>query len=338
MLPLELLLTLEKETCNGREIFHQVNTSQIAIDYSYEYEPVVFPRITGWSLEIIKWIYQHTFIGGVMSRRGMIENKLYTVLDLASLLPIETPYVILPMKRLSPSEENWHKTMAQTYGKEAILGELSNGDVSLRRSGPRLKTVLDYAEAYRSGESDPLKEAKRYLENVRKLEHLKIWAEVKPDNERLRILKQAGESKARFLAGKPLSIWDGVLITVKNELDVKDIKTKSGTKFSAKNEPKPAEKDDIVVKHFRDAGAIIAGITVMTEFGMSPVGWNPHFQGAFNPYNVKYHTGGSSSGSAVSVAAGLVPVAIGVDGGGSVRMPAAMCGIVGAIGSYGRVE
>jgi len=317
--------------------FHPVDTSGITIEYGYKYEPLVFPRITGYSMKIIKWIFQHTFIGDVMSRRGMIENKLYTVLDLASQLPVETPYVILPIKRLSPSEDKWHYNMAQAYGKDAIPDELSRGNVSSRRSGPRLKTVMDYAEAYRSAKTDPLKEAKRYLENVKKLEHLEIWAEVKPENERLQILKQAKESTARFLAGKPLSIWDGVLITVKNELDVKGIATKSGSKFSAKNEPVPAEKDDIVVKHFRDAGAIIAGITVMTEFGMSPVGWNPHFQGAFNPYNVKYHSGGSSSGSAVSVAAGLVPVAIGVDGGGSVRLPAAMSGVVGVIGSYGRV-
>lgn len=317
--------------------FQPVDTSGISIDYSFQLEHFEFPEITGYSLQILKWIYQHTFIGDILSRWGMKDNKLHTVLDLASQLPPETPYILLPILRLTPSEERAHINMAQAFGKDWIQGNLSNDDVSLRRSGPRLKTVLDYADAYRSGKTDPVKEAKRYLGNVRKLEHLKMWAEVKPDNEALRVMEQARESKARFIAGKPLSIWDGVFITVKNELDVKGIATKFGTKYSAKMEPRPAKLDDIVVKHFREAGAIIAGITVMTEFGMSPIGWNPHFQAPFNPYNKSYHTGGSSAGSAVSVAAGLVPVAIGKDGGGSVRLPAAMSGVVGVIGSYGRV-
>jgi len=90
---------------------------------------------------------------------------------------------------------------------------------------------------------------------------------------------------------------------------------------------KPAERDDICVARFREAGAIILGTTIMTEFGVTPIGWNSHYKGPYNPYDTRFVSGGSSSGSAVAVAAGIVPVAIGADGGGSIRIPAALSGV-----------
>lgn len=98
-----------------------------------------------------------------------------------------------------------------------------------------------------------------------------------------------------------------------------------------------ATSDDLMVKRFRDAGAIILGTTVMTEFGRCPLGYNSHFQGPCNPYDERHYSGGSSSGSAVAVMLGLVPVAISFDGGGSIRLPAAFSGAVGLAPTYGRI-
>jgi len=92
-----------------------------------------------------------------------------------------------------------------------------------------------------------------------------------------------------------------------------------------------------MVKRLREAGAILLGATIMTEGGVTPLGWSAHFQGPYNVYNFDRYCGGSSSGSAVAVAAGLVPVAIGFDGGGSIRIPGSMSGVHGLGVTFGRV-
>ena len=99
----------------------------------------------------------------------------------------------------------------------------------------------------------------------------------------------------------------------------------------------PEPSDDPVVARLRDAGAIVVGATVMTEFGISPIGWNAHYGGARNPWDADRYAGGSSTGSAVAVAAGLLPVAVGFDGGGSVRVPAALTGLYGLAAGFARV-
>ena len=92
-----------------------------------------------------------------------------------------------------------------------------------------------------------------------------------------------------------------------------------------------------MVARMREAGAIIIGMTVMTEWGVTPLGWSVHAQGPTNPFNTNHLSGGSSSGSAVAVALGLVPMAIGFDGGGSIRIPAALSGVYGLAATYGRI-
>jgi len=87
----------------------------------------------------------------------------------------------------------------------------------------------------------------------------------------------------------------------------------------------------------RGAGAVLIGKTTMVEYGVSPMGYNVHAQGPFNAYNTSHYSGGSSAGSAVAVAAGLVPVAVGFDGGGSIRIPSAFSGVFGISPTYSRV-
>src|SRR5208337_2095205 len=84
-----------------------------------------------------------------------------------------------------------------------------------------------------------------------------------------------------------------------------------------------------VVDRLRKAGAMLIGKTNMHEIGLLPDSVNPHHGTVRNPYNLLHEAGGSSSGSAAAVAAGLCPAAIGADGGGSIRIPAAFCGVVG---------
>ena len=93
-----------------------------------------------------------------------------------------------------------------------------------------------------------------------------------------------------------------------------------------------------MVARLREAGALLIGKTNMHEIGINPNGYNETFGAVRNPYDPACDTGGSSSGSAATVAAGIVPAAIGADGGGSIRIPASLCGIVGLKSTFGRVS
>ena len=117
----------------------------------------------------------------------------------------------------------------------------------------------------------------------------------------------------------------GVPVAIKEELDVAGAVTTFGTR--ANHTPK--SKDSLVVARLRAAGAIIIGKTHMPEFGAYPLTSSQGYGVTRNPIDLSRTPGGSSGGSAAAVAAGMVPMAMGGDGGGSVRIPAAMCGLVG---------
>lgn len=100
----------------------------------------------------------------------------------------------------------------------------------------------------------------------------------------------------------------------------------------------PAQQDATIVSRLRNAGAVIVGVQHMAEFAMSPTGLNATFGPGRNPWNTDHVSGGSSSGGGMSVGAGHVPLAIGSDTGGSVRLPAAFCGVVGVKPTQYRVS
>ncbi|KAG0499709.1 hypothetical protein HPP92_004400 [Vanilla planifolia] len=188
-------------------------------------------------------------------------------------------------------------------------------------------TVHDFWKAYKSGETTPLKVAQKFLAAAKDSSdsHLQMGFFINYDAED--ILRQATESSQRYDRGTPISVLDGVLVAVKDEIDCLPYPTTGGTKWLHK--VRPCTDDAICVKKLRSCGAILVGKTNMHEIGSGTSGINPHYGPTRNPYNVNKVSGGSSSGSAAVVCAGLCPVALGVDGGGSVRMPSALCGVVG---------
>src|SRR5215471_14998122 len=138
----------------------------------------------------------------------------------------------------------------------------------------------------------------------------------------------ADAADARAKSGISLGPLDGAIVTIKDLFDVAGEVTRAGSKALAE-EAKPAERDAPVVQRLRTAGAVIVAKTNMTEFAYSGVGANPHFGTPGNPADRKRIPGGSSSGAAVAAADGMCEIAIGTDTGGSCRIPAALCGIVG---------
>jgi aspartyl-tRNA(Asn)/glutamyl-tRNA(Gln) amidotransferase subunit A len=139
---------------------------------------------------------------------------------------------------------------------------------------------------------------------------------------------RAAADAADARAGATLGPLDGMIVSIKDLFDVAGEVTRAGSKVLAE-EAKPALADAPVVRRLRAAGAVIVAKTNMTEFAFSGVGANPHYGTPGNPADRARVPGGSTSGGAVAVADGLCEIAVGTDTGGSTRIPAALCGIVG---------
>ncbi len=201
-------------------------------------------------------------------------------------------------------------------------------------TGWRFPSAFDYVHAYRQGRIDPVQVAESLLAAIDASDAqdppLRAFIEI----DREEVMRQAHASAQRWKEGTPRSLLDGVPVAVKDELDMKPYPTHMGTTFLGKG---PVEEDAIAVARMRRAGALLVGKTNMHEIGIGVTGFNPHYGTPRNPYHPSHYTGGSSSGSAAAVAAGLVPIALGADGGGSIRIPSAFCGVYGLKPTYGRV-
>jgi aspartyl-tRNA(Asn)/glutamyl-tRNA(Gln) amidotransferase subunit A len=147
----------------------------------------------------------------------------------------------------------------------------------------------------------------------------------------------ARRAEARVMATEPLGRLHGVPIGLKDLYLTKGVRTTGGSRLLADWVP---EEDATVVTKLVEAGAIVLGKLNMHEFAFGPEGLNPHYGTAWNPWDAHTHRicGGSSSGSGAAVAAGLCPGALGSDTGGSIRIPAALCGLSGIKPTYGRVS
>jgi len=144
----------------------------------------------------------------------------------------------------------------------------------------------------------------------------------------------AKQIEQSLMAGNDVGPLAGVPIGIKDLVCTKGIRTASGSVAYKDFVP---DEDDVVVERLKGAGAVILGKTNVPEFGYSGVGHNPVFETTRNPWNTGLTPGGSSAGSGAAVASGMGPFAIGSDGGGSVRIPAAHSGIYGIKASMGRV-
>jgi aspartyl-tRNA(Asn)/glutamyl-tRNA(Gln) amidotransferase subunit A len=136
----------------------------------------------------------------------------------------------------------------------------------------------------------------------------------------------AKEAERAVMAGAPLGPLHGVAVNVKDQIDVAGVRTTHGSAIHANN---VAARDDILVRRLREAGAIIVGKSTLPEFGHKGLTDGPSFGVTRNPWNLDRTPGGSSGGAAALVASGITPIGLGTDGAGSIRIPAACCGLVG---------
>ena len=150
-------------------------------------------------------------------------------------------------------------------------------------------------------------------------------------------LAAARTAESSLMAGQPLGLLHGVPYALKDLYDTAGVRTTGGSRVLGDRVP---VRDATVAARLAGAGAILLGKLNMVEFAYGPEGLNPHYGHARNPWDRGVHrmAGGSSSGSGVAVAAGLAPGALGSDTGGSIRIPASLCGITGLKPTYGRVS
>ncbi|XP_071700884.1 fatty acid amide hydrolase-like [Rutidosis leptorrhynchoides] len=308
----------------------------------YLHADVKAPRMTGIFAKIFAWFLELKIFGDVLLYFLKKNNRIQKLVSFAVLE--ESPlYVPLhPYEDAKQDEES--KCLDSGLSPAEIVKEAKDclqssetilNDITSEKGFFRW-TIMDYSRAYTSGKITPLKVAERLISAIMQSSTLGLNMSFFINYESHDILKQAKESTLRYEKGEPISVLDGVPIAVKDEIDCVPYATTGGTTWLHKE--RPCTEDAFCVNRLRSCGAILVGKTNMHELGAGTSGINPHYGTSRNPYDPKRIPGGSSSGSAAVVCAGLCPVALGVDGGGSVRMPAALCGIVGLKPSFGRIS
>lgn len=248
---------------------------------------------------------------------------------------------------MNPSPDTPPSLVDHAHSNEDVLSVLVDEEVQKVKDEEvkfRLPTVADYIRAYRSRKTTPTDVAKALLVAIADSDIATPPLRAVVDLCRPVVLAMAEASTQRWQQGRTLSMVDGVPVVVKGDQRVEPYPLLCGAVFVSRLADGLPES--AVVQKLRDAGAMLIGVANMQELTCGVLGSNPnpHHLTPMNPHHAHrgswsggrrpscccyYFPGGSSSGSAVSVATGFCPIAVGSDAGGSIRIPAACCGVVG---------
>ncbi|MBW1808975.1 MAG: amidase [Deltaproteobacteria bacterium] len=292
---------------------------------TYDLKPIKAPRVAGRALRMLTPVVEHPPLGSA------ITAKLLSDVGIKALRKIEADEAIAvgPAMTVSKSAQPPDDKDSAALAEQVVSTEIEQA------KGFHFCSATDYVRAYKDGSTTPEQIAEKVLEWTAQTEKtdppMRILIAQSHDDVRV----QAKASARRYQQGDLRGPLDGVPVVVKDELDQKGYPTTVGTKFLG---DVPSSQDAEVVARLRAAGAILIGKANMHEIGMGVTGVNPHHGAVRNPYDYSHVTGGSSSGPAASVAAGFCPIAVGADGGGSIRIPASFCGCVGIKPTFGRMS
>jgi len=195
------------------------------------------------------------------------------------------------------------------------------------------ESIMSLAKQIRQGELSPVELTEHYLQRIQALDgRLNAFRLVCAD----KALADAKVAEQMLHSGNDLGVLHGIPYAVKDLFDVAGLPTSAGTHLLEKN---IAQHNSTAVDKLSQAGMILLGKTNTVQFAYGGVGLNHDHGTPHNPWHAAHHVpGGSSSGSGVAVAAGMVPMALGTDTGGSVRIPASLCGVVGLKTTVGQVN
>ncbi|MGP8126047.1 MAG: amidase [Nitrososphaerales archaeon] len=195
-----------------------------------------------------------------------------------------------------------------------------------------MRTIRDLAKAFRTHSASPVSAAEETLSLIERLNpRINCYITVLKESA----LSAAEQSEKRLKEGVPLGPLDGVPIAVKDLFYIQGVRCTAGSRILASN---IAPYDSSAVRRLKTAGAVLVGTTNLHEFAAGVTNVNPHYGSVKNPWDETRVSGGSSGGSAAAVASGMAAGAIGTDTAGSVRIPAALCGVFGLKPTYGRIS
>jgi aspartyl-tRNA(Asn)/glutamyl-tRNA(Gln) amidotransferase subunit A len=193
-------------------------------------------------------------------------------------------------------------------------------------------TIAEAARAFRSRQLSPLELTRACLERIEALDgRLNAFITVLPE----RALAEAQEAETRLAAGQARGPLDGIPFAIKDLYETAGVRTTAGSKILADYVP---QRDCTCVRRLTEAGMVLLGKLNMHEWAYGATTAVSHFGPCHNPWDLERIPGGSSGGSAAALAASLCLGSLGSDTGGSIRMPASLCGIVGLKPTYGRVS
>ncbi|KAF3898241.1 N-acylethanolamine amidohydrolase [Trichophyton interdigitale] len=278
------------------------------------------PILRGRVLEIAATLVQSSsFIQSILWRNAGF-STIRDIQDLTAYEPKFDPTVLPPLIQQSGTETP--ELPAPTRRRQDGKGDYY--------------TSADYRELYKTGKLTPTAVVEALLPAIRR--------DTSPPGEfsegfsqsKIDLVRASAEaSTQRWANGTPLGPMDGIPVAIKDEVDIDGYDKYLSSKVNFTANP---SFTSWCVKKWEEAGAIVIGKTVMHEIGLDTTNNNPVVGTPRNPHNPGYYTGGSSGGSGYAVGAGIVPLALGADGGGSIRIPSNYCGIYGLKTTHGRVS
>lgn len=307
----------------------------------YEQEEIKAPHLTGFFLKLFVWIVEAPMIGSVIISFLKKQNKMTQLLRNTSI-----PEAPMFKPEFPPQEPETGVVVLDENGKpedrvEVALKCLPNYDPATCLNGDsspsfRYWKIRDYAYAYRSKIATPSMVAENIISAIEEFSNKSPPQPLLLSFDAEEVRKQAAASTKRFEEGNPISILDGIFVAIKDDIDCCPHPSKGGTTWM--HEVRTVSKDAVSVSKLRSCGVIFIGKANMHEMGMGTTGNNSNYGTTRNPHAPDRYTGGSSSGPAAIVASGLCSAALGTDGGGSVRIPSSLCGVVGLKTTYGRTD
>ncbi|KAL3680967.1 hypothetical protein R1sor_023923 [Riccia sorocarpa] len=298
------------------------------------------PKLSGLGLKAFVWALEietigRPILGGILKQNKTLEAIRERIIPDDPMFYLEYPSQKRTEAEVLPLEEAGPSVARVEIALDSLPPSASSFKEKLSSEYPFLYwTIRDYAAAYSSRHVTPSEVAERFISAIEQSEksspRMAYLISFKPDD----IRKQAEASTKRHAEGKPLSILDGILFAVKDDIDCVPHPSTGGTKWLHRY--REVKEDAECVSRLRNAGVVFVGKANMNELGLGVTGHNAHYGVIRNPHDTGRHTGGSSAGSCALVAAGLCSGALGSDVGGSIRIPSGICGTVGLKVTVGR--
>jgi len=242
-----------------------------------------------------------------------------------------------PIHEMTTEEEAMHQRMVKETPLK--LQELASMKHSMNAQQQEFRhwTISDYTSRYLNGTTTPSQVVDRIIEVIENMNEQNKKSSIVTQMNVEQLRSQAAQSTKRYQDGNIMGVLDGVPILVKDDIPTAGYMVTRGTSFLADS----VENDIFPIVKLKQQGVLIVGKANQHEIGMGTTGLNLTYGTPRNPYGknsqLHYYTGGSSSGSAAAVAMGLVPLALGGDGGGSIRIPSSLCGCVGLKPTFKRI-